>query len=297
MKEYYSNKIVSVVLGTYNRLKILKITIECVRTQLIDFGYKSEIIIIDGGSTDGTLKWLTKQKDIITVTQHNRGVWRGKEIDRRSWGYFINLGFKIAQGKYVCMISDDCILRKGCIKNGIDLFEKKIKSNEKVGAIAFYWRNWPEQTKYNVGMTLGCKMFVNHGLYLKKVLEKIGYIDENSFNFYHADGDLCLKIWDSGYSCIDSPNSFVDHYSHANLGVRMSNNVYQKKDWNSYIQKWKGKFVFDKKDDYFGGWKERGGENEVDDDVFVKKLAFYHIVNQINIIRSKIIDKVTNIQL
>jgi glycosyltransferase involved in cell wall biosynthesis len=73
-------KTLSVVLGSYNRLKFLKLTLASIREELSRCSFRSEIIIVDGGSTDGTLKWLMKQKDVMTIVQHNRGEWRGKKI-------------------------------------------------------------------------------------------------------------------------------------------------------------------------------------------------------------------------
>lgn len=64
------NKI-SIVLGSYNRLEFIKLAIKSIRNEIINLN--SEIIVIDGGSTDVTLNWLLKQKDIITIIQHNRG--------------------------------------------------------------------------------------------------------------------------------------------------------------------------------------------------------------------------------
>lgn len=245
----------SIVLGSFNRFKFLKLTIENIRKELQQCHFPTEIIIVDGGSTDGTLRWLMKQKDIIAIIQHNRGELRGKKIERRSWGYFMNLGFKCAQGKYVCMLSDDCLVVPGAIMNGYKLFEEELKKGNRVGAVAFYWRNWPEQEKYWVGLTLGNKMFVNHGMYLKENLEDVGYIDEDTFSFYHADGDICLKMWQKGYSCVDSPYSFIEHYSHANSVVRRSNFVNQPQDWNNYLQKWNGIFYNPELQNYGGGRK------------------------------------------
>lgn len=238
--------LVSVVLGSYNRRTFLKSTLESVRNNGMSFPY--EIIVVDGGSTDGSLGYLTEQKDVITIIQHNRGVFRGKPIERRSWGYFMNLGFKIAQGKYILMISDDCLLISGVIKNGVEQFEKMLVEGEKVGAMAFYWRNWPEQKEYWVGLTLGMRMFVNHGLFLRAALEEVGWIDEQTYQFYHADGDLCLKLWQAGYKVIDCKSAFVEHFDHIKPS-RVSNI----KDWKAYSEKWKGIF-YDPQKDNGGGW-------------------------------------------
>src|ERR1700744_2551197 len=99
---------VSVVLGTYYRLSFLKATIASVRASQIDVAY--EIIVVDGGSSDGTIDWLTKQRDIISIVQHNREMREGKSRRKRGWGYFMNLGFKCAEGQYICMISDDSVV-------------------------------------------------------------------------------------------------------------------------------------------------------------------------------------------
>lgn len=245
--------LVSVVLGTFERLEFLKLTIESIRTEVA--GIPSEIIVVDGGSTDGTVEWLVAQKDLVTIVQHNRGEWNGKPIVRRSWGYFMNLGFKAAGGKYVCMVSDDCLLVPGCIQNGVNHFESKLAAGEKVGAVAFFWRNWPEARRYWVGRTFGKKMFVNHGLYLRDALEQVRFIDEERYFFYHADGDLSLKLWDAGYTIIDSPASFVEHYSHANVAVRASNFEGQKKDWTAYSDAWATRFP-DTDSEFEGDWVE-----------------------------------------
>ncbi len=234
-----NNKAISVVIGTYNRKKYLKLTINSIRIELKEFRDNYEIIVVDGGSSDGSLRWLMKQKDIITIIQYNRGKWLGKEIERRSWGYFMNLGFKCAQGKYICMLSDDCLVVPMSIRNGYKRFERELSEGRNIGALAFYWRNWPEQKKYLVGITLDNKMFVNHGLFLRKALGDVDYIDEETYSFYHADGDLCLKFWNKGYKVIDSPDSYIEHYSHANIKIRASNLEKQKMDWENYLLKWK----------------------------------------------------------
>lgn len=249
--------LVSVVLGAYNRLSFLQLTIDSVRAEIE--GLPHEIVVVDGGSDDGTIPWLMAQKDIITIVQHNRGEWQGRKIERRPWGYFMNLGFRAACGKYVCMLSDDCLVVPGAIRNGLKLIEEKRADGNNVGAVAFYWRNWPEQDSYWVGLALGGRMFVNHGLYYAPALREVDYIDER-YSFYHGDADLCLKMWAAGYTCIDSPDSYIEHFSHANGRVRRENLSSERKDWESYLAKWEGTF-YRKGDQNCGTWIEKVFEN------------------------------------
>jgi GT2 family glycosyltransferase len=236
LKTYKNNKLISFVLGTYNRKQMLELTINSIKSEV--YNLSSEIIVIDGGSTDGTINWLTNQKDIISIIQHNRGEWKGEKIVSRSWGYFMNLGFKCAQGKYICMLSDDCILVQGAIKNGIRLFEEKLKQGQNVGACAFYYRSWPGEKKYFVSKIFNKTINVNHGLFLREALEKVNYIDEGNYSFYFGDIDLSLRINAADYTIIDSPSSFVEHTEHADIFVRKSNISKSDADFNKFKEIW-----------------------------------------------------------
>jgi len=87
---------VSIIIPTYNRLWSLPKAIDSCR----DVSVKTEVIVIDDGSTDGTWEWLAQQPGLITIRQENQG----KDIA-------VNNGFAIAKGKYIRFLdSDDWLL-------------------------------------------------------------------------------------------------------------------------------------------------------------------------------------------
>ena len=241
----------SFVLGSYNRRKFLEGAIQSVRHNGIKVRY--EIIVVDGGSTDGSLKWLNEQKDVLTIVQHNRGSFKGQPVERRSWGSFMNLGFKCARGRFIVMISDDTLLIPQAAMNALDHYEKLQAQGRNIGAVAFYWREWPQEKEYKVGLALGDRMFVNHGMFLREALEEVGWIEEESFRFYYADVDLCLKLWQQGYEVVDCPAAFVEHFRHTNRKVRRRNLHDEGADRSVYLEKWGGE-LFDPEKHAAGKW-------------------------------------------
>jgi rhamnopyranosyl-N-acetylglucosaminyl-diphospho-decaprenol beta-1,3/1,4-galactofuranosyltransferase len=63
------NNIIAVVV-TYNRLELLKKVLESLRSQTLK---PFKIIVVNNGSTDGTLEWLGNQDDLEIITQDNIG--------------------------------------------------------------------------------------------------------------------------------------------------------------------------------------------------------------------------------
>ncbi|WP_051220027.1 glycosyltransferase [Rheinheimera baltica] len=247
MTQTYTKPTISVVIGSFNRKALLKRCIDAVRIELAEV--KHEIVVVDGGSTDGALDWLITQKDIITIVQHNKGEWNSKEIERKPWAYFMNLAFKICTANYICMLSDDSYIFNKAIINGLSLIEKS-NPEEKIGAVAFYFRDFPLRKRFSVAYNLD-KLYVNHGIYSRKALEDVGFIDE-SYYFYFADTDLVLKLNQKGYKCIPSPNSLVEHIFEATPELRQSNNDWRKQhDRQQLIDRWCGIAYPEAKKEYF----------------------------------------------
>lgn len=223
--------LVSVLIGSFNRLDLLPLAIESVRKDLD--GLDHEIIVIDGGSKDGTIDWLLSQEDIVTIVQNNR-YKVGDEVHRRmSWGRFMNLGFKGAAGRYLLMISDDCYLKPGSTRAALARVKAAEEAGHRVGGVAYYFRNWPEDPQFYVQRTLGGNLMINHGIYTREALEAVGYAEEQSYVFYKCDTDLSLKIWSQGFSIIDSEESICEHFFESEEAVRVTNNATM--DFDRYV--------------------------------------------------------------
>jgi glycosyltransferase involved in cell wall biosynthesis len=93
----------SVVSGTFNRFEMLKRMIYSVRSSAAGISY--EIILIDGGSTDGTLEWARQQTDIRLI-EHAALYGAIKAY---------NDGAALAQGEYVVFSNDDLSFDKDAL--------------------------------------------------------------------------------------------------------------------------------------------------------------------------------------
>jgi len=87
----------SIVFGTYNRYDMVVELIESIR-QRVETPY--EIVIADGGSTDGTREWLVEQPDVVIIGE--------RSLNGAVDAY--NKAFSIAAGEFVAHLNDDCLL-------------------------------------------------------------------------------------------------------------------------------------------------------------------------------------------
>ncbi len=247
---------VSIVLGTYNRRPFLEAAIDSVRASRIAAPY--EIIVVDGGSDDGTIEWLTRQHDIITIIQHNRVRAAGTSTRKRSWGYFMNLGFKCAQAPSICLVSDDSVVHPDTIANGMAQFDRDSAAGKRIGAMVFPWRSWPEENGYRVCMTIGDNLMANYGLFDRDAVAAVGWIEEERYSFYHADADLSLKLRHAGYAIEICEQAVLEHYERADVELRRGNLTTDETDWKALTAHWRGVF-FDPADPKPGHWLKLDG--------------------------------------
>jgi hypothetical protein len=230
---------VTIVMGAYNRLEFLKLALDSIRHEVASIPH--EIIVVDGGSDDGSLEWLITQKDVLTIVQHNRGHFLGKPIPRRSWGYFMNLAFKTAQADYILMMSDDTIFHPGAVQTGLDFVRDQQARGQNVGAVPFYFHDVGKEplTQYKIFTLFGTPM-LNHGIYVRDALEKIGYADETTFSFYGSDSDICFKLRHAGYDILPCEAALMLHCEQHPMRQMNTPSDRWVQDLTALVDKWKG---------------------------------------------------------
>ncbi len=114
--------LISLVSGTYNRLPMLREMVQSFRDNLLP-GIQYEVVLVDGGSNDGTIEWAKSQFDVRLIED-------GALLGAIS---AFTRGAQAAQGKYVLLANDDVAFRRNSIVPAI----VHLESNMKCGAVAF----------------------------------------------------------------------------------------------------------------------------------------------------------------
>ena len=107
---------VSVIIPTYNRLGFLQ---QAVESSLSQRDVSVEVLVVDDGSTDGSLEFASTHSDprFRALRQPHKGACAAR-----------NLGLKEARGRYVKFLDDDDYLADGC-------FVAQVETMDSFGAV------------------------------------------------------------------------------------------------------------------------------------------------------------------
>lgn len=230
-----ANPLLSILIPTLNRRRNLEKCLASITSQkwpLGDIESTIEIVVLDGGSSDDTADLMAKRKTMVFVVRPN--IEDGKRLE--GWPAFMNRMVKLCKSQWFLWLNDDCQLHTGALNQiaGAISTEK-----EEIGGFALKMdingvgpRN-PE--RYGVVRHFG-KASMNFGLVRKKAFLEIGGFDER-YDFYHADGDFSLMMWERGYK-IKPINAYVHHTYEHDESRKTSNKSY-KSDLTKFNKKWK----------------------------------------------------------
>ncbi len=112
---------ISIVIPTYNRLPILEKCLLALESQKESKTYNDfEVIVVDDGSTDGTVSWLEKRTELfphlLLIKQEHGGP-----------GLARNNGVKHAQGDVIVFIDSDLVVTSSFLENHLVALQKAWK--------------------------------------------------------------------------------------------------------------------------------------------------------------------------
>lgn len=116
----------AIVFGTYNRKALLQKAVASVRRSVGQIAY--EIVVVDGGSLDGSREWLAAQPDVVLIGQ--RGPLTGAVAA-------FNLGFAYAVDRgvpFIAHLNDDVEI---VTPNAFVEALVRLRSDPGIGAVAF----------------------------------------------------------------------------------------------------------------------------------------------------------------
>lgn len=226
------HKTVSLIYVYFNSSKEIIDSIKSLKGALGKLTY--EIIIVDNNSP----------KALPTSFFGKRNVKIIKNDENLGFGAAVNLGAKVAVGKYFFVINPDTV----CIKNSINLLFNRISKDKKIGVIgpqqidkngrilhstagipkfpdALFvysrlnklWPNNPYSRKYwskdrdlnkeQETETIGGAAM----MFPKKIFEEVGGFDERFF-MYFEETDICQRIRKLGYKILYYPKAKIIHH-------------------------------------------------------------------------------------
>ena len=215
-----TNKIpfVSVVVCTYNRKNLLKACLNSIYAQ--DYPKSNfEIIIVDGGSTDGTEELCKDFPQIRFTTENRFGL-----------AYARNKGAELAHGFIVAYTDDDCLVDKQWLRSLMAEFQFS-ENVTGVGGPVYPLNPEIIPEKIHVKAALGLfddgesikltdGIITSNSAFKKEIFktikfdETLGVTRRGRLVLAGEDTDFCRKIVNSGYKLRYTPHAKVYHRIH-----------------------------------------------------------------------------------
>ncbi len=178
---------ISIITISYNSEKTIEETLQSVKSQNYD---NLEYIIIDGGSSDGTLEIVNRYKDIVSkvISEKDEGISDA-----------FNKGIKIATGKIIGILNSDDILLPNALNNISENYDESIDIYR---GIMIIW-DVNTNTEFKEYPSMSFKMPPTHlhcchpsSFIAAKAYKKFGLYDTSLK--YHMDLDWFLRAYQKG---------------------------------------------------------------------------------------------------
>lgn len=217
---------ISIVTGTFNRLPLLRTMVESVRSS-VGRGLSYEIIVVDGGSTDGTINWCKQQNDIVLIRQ-------GQLLGAVK---AFNEGAAKARGEYVILANDDVTFVYESIARSFAFMQ----DNLHVGIGCFYQnrrnKDWHVEKMPAIDLE-GKRINTPYGqvcIIPKWLGDQAGWWGDYLYT-YGGDNELSCKVLEIGYAVTPIECACIRDSMHNDQLRRINNS--DRKDTLAFRERW-----------------------------------------------------------
>ncbi len=240
---------ITAVVVTYNRLELLKKSIQCLQAaleQVQSANIDCHICVINNGSTDGTHEWLDAQAGLEVVHQKNVG---------GSGGFYTGIKKAYEEGAdWIWCMDDDVFPKQHCLLSLLEEVNKH--EDEPLGILSprrllegvVFTHEFQHFNFTNPLASMHGKKIKSYGLdetieivgcdfegpfISRKVVETIGFPNKDLFIFCD-DTEYCLRAHLAGFKLYYVPNALMDKHKFFSNDTWTTKN--QKKKWKRFYQ-------------------------------------------------------------
>lgn len=257
----------SIIVVTWNAVEHVVRCIDSVLRNSRDY----ELIVVDNGSTDGTIGYLQSMKDAgkihkLILNQENK-----------NFGPANNQGYEVAEGERIVLLNSDTVVTISwldkmarCFEHRDDIAIVGCMSNSSNGrqmvsgvhsgyhdlehnALAWSQKNFSKY--FEVGIVYGWCMMIN-----RKFLKDEPYLFDPQFANSYEDNDLCLRARLKGWKLFIDQGTYIFHHGQGSF----------QKGWGEAFLKNYMKNGHENQDRFFAKWKPEEKQ---------KLVAVYRIAN------------------
>lgn len=259
------DSLTSIVIVTHNQLDYTRLCLDSIRFRT-DEPY--ELIVVDNGSTDGTVDYLRAGRDVRWI----------ENPDNRGFPAAVNQGLAIAQGEQVLLLNNDTVVTTGWLGRLLDALRSDPRhglvgpvSNNVSGpqqidvayrqladldGFAWDWGRTHARRTQATDRLVGFCLLID-----RRVIDTIGPLDERFGIGNFEDDDYCRRAREAGFRGVIARDAFVHHFggrTFAASGIDYARLMSENQ--RKFREKWNGPSASDQP----GMNAERGGKGAID---------------------------------
>ena len=207
--------LVSIIMVTFNQIKLTRHCLQSLKRYTPE---KHELIIVDNGSTDGTVEFLGKMKD-------TRCIFNEKNL---AFARANNQGIEIAKGEYLLLMNNDLILTECWLKKLLAVASSSVDigvvgpcTNTAAGVqkVTPSYKSIRDLQRYAASFAMrnaGRWISVNRlnafcFLIKRQVIDSAGVLDERFGPGGYEDYDYCLRVRQAGFRIMLAGDTYIHH--------------------------------------------------------------------------------------